>query len=407
MFEINLQTAQKPYGAVVLSLLLFVWFTGLFWQFMGFDLLVRFVESVLILFIFLVLGKTWFRSARAEIFFVCISVLFSLVVLAFLRDRIATYGNVLYLKTAFYLWFAIFLGLAVNQYIMLSAARQSLFVSCFGWGAVLLIGFIFVLALKESWAPGRVLLGSYIGDAYQGVSRVIALCILFAVLLRRSLPSLILVPGVLVGLLLLLSLNSFGAFFAVALAVGVLLKDAVFDGKVFLGYFIASLIVAGLCFLYFGGVEQLFNEKFWIRFYGKFDVEEAGDQSRFALITKGFELWLNNPDSLLFGVGPMNYACAVGYCDEYRHPHNLIADLLVWFGVFGILVFGYIFYVLIIAAKLYLSPGCVFENFVGALFLNSFFLAMVGGDLEQNRHLIFMIAFVHAFWLNRQFSSRG
>lgn len=401
MIKLCRRSVGEFFGAVIMASLLFVWLTGFFWQFIGLDLLVRSAELCLLVFSFRILIKSSFSLPRSSLFFIAFSIILSLVLITFLRDRNAPYTDVLYIKTFFYIVFSIFLGLAVYRYIEYSDIRKSVFLKCLGIFSLLLIGLVCVLAVLESWKPGRLLIGSYIGDSYQGVSRVIGLCVLFVVLLRRSLSSILSLSASIIGLTLLFSLNSFGAFFSIFLAASVLLKDAISDTRKFLAYLFIFLALISVVVFYLGGFEQFFNDLFWARLQEKLEFGEGDEQSRLVLAMKGFEFWLSDPASFLIGYGPMNYACAVGYCDEYRHPHNFIAELLTWFGIFGALIAGYIFYILYIAMRFYFYSKSFFENVIGVLFINYFLLAMIGGDLEQNRQFIFFASLVHISWLNR------
>lgn len=395
------RVASDYVRTVALSLLLFLWLTGFFWQILGLDLLVRVVESFLLIFILSVLSRSSFKIPRVSLFLACLLGFLLFILISFAHDRGADYIETLYLKTLGYLLLSIFLGLSVCRYLGHDATRRTAFLRSLGASSVLLIGFVFALALKESWRPGAVLLGTYLGDAYQGVSRVVGLCILLAVALRQSLPALSWLLGAIGGLLLLFSLNSFGAFFSVILAAGLILRKATSDSRSIALFFFTFLAGAAFLALNAGLLESVSNEGFWVRLQGKFDGSASDEQSRLMLMVAGLELWIKDFVSFMIGVGPMNYACNVGFCDGYRHPHNLFVNFLIWFGVFGIPIILFVLYLSLIALKYYLFSSHVLESLLGALFLNFFLLSMIGGDIEQNRHLIFIASLLFFFRCNR------
>jgi hypothetical protein len=76
-------------------------------------------------------------------------------------------------------------------------------------------------------------------------------------------------------------------------------------------------------------------------------------------------------------------------------------NFIILFGVFGIPIILFVLYLSLIALKYYLFSSHVLESLLGALFLNFFLLSMIGGDIEQNRHLIFIASLLFFFRCNR------
>ena len=136
------------------------------------------------------------------------------------------------------------------------------------------------------------------------------------------------------------------------------------------------------------GSQELLHS-FALRLSGKAHTSVFDYQSRPWLMMQALRLWLATAGSFVFGPGIMTYSCSVDYCSAYRHPHNLFLLGFVWFGLLFVPFCVLLLRTLVVATR-QLRTNSTPKQFVASLFLNYFLLAMVGGDFEQNRHLLFL-----------------
>jgi hypothetical protein len=242
--------------------------------------------------------------------------------------------------------------------------------------------------VKNHWAFGQTLIGSDIGGLYQGLSRMLSLLILLLVLLRDKVTKVLYFSMTLIFFALMLSFNSFGAFVAISIAIFIIFTS-VKRKLIFFAGLSSCLLLLFLSFEYISElpVYQLLID----RMLSKLDNSAVEEQSRYWLLMKGFEIWSRDLSSVVLGVGPFEYSCYVDFCSGYRHPHNLLLISLVWFGVFGFLLFFSFFYIFCRSVSHLLNKNIGLSiKVISALFINYFLLSLFGGDFEQNRHLIFL-----------------
>uniref|UniRef100_UPI003341D0B0 hypothetical protein n=1 Tax=Castellaniella defragrans TaxID=75697 RepID=UPI003341D0B0 len=377
----------------VLSFFFFAWMISFFWGFLGYEWIIRGIElavPVLSLIYLFSLKRKIKITIPAIALYVYIMMMMAI---AYLADVKTPYTGTLYLKTIYYFISASVSSYAFYEYLTRRRDRISEFCSLIPFFSACVIVAICILAFQLSWRPGQSLIGTYIGDSYQGVSRVLGLCVLIMACFRREVIFFMRWPIILVGILLLFALQSFGAFFAVILA-------AVFYARYHVGirswvFICLALLMLVVVFPFPEWLGSLDKNKFIDRFYGKLQFSSLGvEQDRLWLMTAGLKQWVGDIESFIFGVGPMKFACNVGYCDAYRHPHNIFVGVVVWFGVTGVPLAYIVIRALIKSIAGFLLSNEPFMIFISGITLNCFLLSFVGGDFEQNRQLIFLLVFM-------------
>lgn len=396
-------------NGIFISLFFFIWITGFFWQFIGCEGVVRFVELLSSLLAVTYLLNLKIKTSRMQFFIYFFVYLFLLIFFSYVRDVEAPYKDVLFLKTSYYIFFGIFSGVAFFDYFYKYKGRQEIFCRCNAIFSVIIIFWVLLLALQISWFPGLSLLGTYIGDSYQGISRIVSLCVLISICLNRYLPILIVIIAVFSGLLILLSLNSFGAFFAIILAAVFLARQKIYAG---ISHFLIFGVVVSLSIgfiVFFVDISDITVFKsLGERLQGKLLSQSVDDQQgRIWLMSAGLNFWISDVWSFVFGYGPMNYACSVGFCDAYRHPHNILVEVLVWFGLAGIPLILILMWMFYKSLFYFFMSKSSFTLVISAISLNCTLLALIGGDFEQNRYLIFISSVIIGFHIsNKRFKEK-
>jgi O-antigen ligase len=101
-----------------------------------------------------------------------------------------------------------------------------------------------------------------------------------------------------------------------------------------------------------------------------------------------FSNWLDRP---FVGHGTGSWPVLYRNLDHHTHPHNLIFELLVEFGLIGLALFGLLVYVLVRRVSLHRLRQDAALLCAVLLSLNAFINAMSTGDLTDNRNLFAML----------------
>lgn len=378
---------------VCAAAILFVWLMTFVFMVFSLSWVPRFAE--LLILSIAVVGFFWggrFISIPAFIFVVFLMIL---IVLSYVFDQPALYSKELYLKTLYYLVLCS-LGGVVYSRILFFGDNYILACKVLAWLAVITIfSLFFGLYYFIGWRLGGTLIGTEFGEYYQGLSRAIAMCVLLIVCVRVYLPVALVLVSLFVSVFLILGFNSMGAllgfFVSFLYYICSVARAGFFRFSISFSF---VLLVLAVAFFSVNLDETPVVARFLERLAEKFHSSAASSgENRLWLMLQGLSLWFDNLLYFFRGAGPMTYACEVGYCDSYRHPHNLFVMLAVWFGLLSFPISFAVIYLFFKAVGVILRQG--YGSVIAAIFMYLFLLSLIGGDIEQNRHLIF---FSFALW---------
>ena len=341
---------------------------------------------------FIVAAFLFSRRYRAlSMLLVPLILLFGVVLIAnFYFDQRHPYGLELYGKTLFYVPVALLAGAATGT-VLADRAVAIGFAKATGYGFAAFVITYAMYALSKGWRPGQLLLGTDVGEYYQGISRLLAVAVLALAALRPVINNVVVWICMPVGVVLVSAFLGAGALLGVLLAFLWLLAAsgraspfARLAGLFAVAVVVGALVYAFVAFDLFGPLLQ-FEE----RLAGKADSVAYGYESRPWLMLQGLKLWSSGTIEFLFGPGLLRYSCHVGHCVDFRHPHNLVILFLVWFGIMSIP------FLIALAGAAWRALGLLrsehpVNHLFGLLFVNYGALSLLGGDLEQNRHLFYV-----------------
>jgi len=390
-----IKISRDHLAAKLFAALFFIWTANYLWATTEMWWLARVSDviwSILVALFFLKVAS--YRSVVIKtvplfLFFLC------LICSHYIFDADHPYKTSLYSKTVFYVLVSVSSGCLLGQMLSSNEKRARIFMRYISWSFALLIIAYTIYSFTLGWNIVGSMLATEIGQYYQGISRLIATALIVVVSGKRYLPWPVLLLCIILGSLLIISFSGGGALIGVGLAAFLLFYSSMrgqnkISIKGLVGsVFIVSILVLALVVLDVGEVLSAYQE----RIFDKMNIDFSEYQSRPWLMAQGVKLWLEGPANLLVGMGILNYSLAVDYWAEYRHPHNLIILLLVWFGMFSIPIIVAIISCAKRALGL-LKSRSVLQNCASILFFLYLALSMIGGDIEQNRHLFFMCGFV-------------
>lgn len=352
----------------------------------------RLFELFIIAFSFFVLI---FRKVRVPKVYVALFLIFILMIFfSYFRDIYYKVDNIytleLYIKTLFYLALAF-----LSSYSLVCIYNEidlKLFNRLLVCSSIFILLYLVYLLYLEGWVFGTSLLNTNFGEFYQGLSRVLSTIFIILFVLRGEVNKFILIFILIFLIFILISFNSMGAFlFLVPFFLYFLLNIINLNIK----FIIFTILVFASCiFVYL--YMDLGDSEVYVKFLDRANSKVDSDveyQNRTWLQNQGLYLWMNSPFNLFFGPGPSMYSCFVDYCLSYRHPHNLFVLLLVWFGLLAVYPIIFIFKSLK-NSIVFLGSKSVDLNLFGFIYIYLLMLAMVGGDIEQNRSLIFFLFLV-------------
>lgn len=376
----------------MLSILFFVWSANYFWASIDAAWIGRAADLAWLLFLISVfMLSTSYRAVVLQI--APWLLLFGVILLTkCIFDMEHPYKLELYAKTLFYVNLATLAGVSLAVTISEEPVRTA-FSKTTGY---LFAGFVFLyLAYIAStgWRPGQLILNTDFGQYYQGISRLIAVAILVLASVRFLVGNLLVWICMPIGLVVIVSFLGAGALIGIALAFLWLIAAPLQSGRAAkITGIVAVIIVLGVFYIAATHLDVIGPIlQFASRLTEKADVPFYDFESRPWLMIEGLNLWVDNTASFLFGPGLLRYSCHVGYFDDLRHPHNIVILLLVWFGVLSIPFMLMLVHTGRCARRL-LQNADPTGNMMALLFFNYTAMAMIGGDLEQNRHLIFVAA---------------
>jgi hypothetical protein len=385
---------------IIMAAMFFVWSASYFWGAIGaswLNGLSAFVWLIVALFSFVVIGSSR-RNMKPPIL---LALGFSLVlVAAFLFDTWHPYKIELYLKTFLFVVASLSGGAAFFSILNLQFVNERDFSQWIGILSGLFVVGYFSYAVTLGWRPGATLLGTDLGDFYQGMSRLLSFAVVVVAAVSSTLNMLFVFVVLLTAFILILAFNSAGALLGLMIALMWLAISSIRNGR---GHWAArslGMIIIGCVFVYCIVLFDITTvvDGFADGLMHKVSSEGVDYHSRPWLILSGLTFWTSSLNNFLFGPGALNYSCAVDYCVGYRHPHNLFVLGAVWFGVPSVPLSVFWITTAYRSIKYLMRRNLAYSLFP-LLYLNYFLLSMVGGDWEQNRHLFFCAGFVWAMFI--------
>lgn len=341
--------------------------------------------------------------------------LVSAICFAWLKDDWSSpYTHVLYAKTLFYVPLSVlFAGQIVAELaVMPLDGRRYLQETLYGWTVAAVWALFLYLIFRYGWMPGQTLIGREIGEAYQGLSRFLGLAFLLLLFLGHARRAFLTGGTIVLCVTMIVAFNSMGAAFAILLAMAVW-PFVYLQGEEKKG--IAIIVVAAIIVIIYMAAPEVAGWEATDRFFQRATDKVIGWDSsvgRYQLMTEAVRLWFGGLSGFVFGPGAIEYACDVGFCSDYRHPHNYFANLVIWFGIFAIPM------MLFVGAQLCKAMRLMYrvrdEIRIFYILLSYYgFLAMIGGDFEQNRAFVFFLTVgfllnkVDKSWRVNAISARG
>jgi O-antigen ligase len=124
------------------------------------------------------------------------------------------------------------------------------------------------------------------------------------------------------------------------------------------------------------------------RFNIVFTEEEGGQSHRLAFWRESWHLWLAQP---LFGSGIGSWAIRYFNLDVERYPHNLILEVLVEFGIVGLLLLTAVVFTAVRGTSVRRLREDPVLMCAAMLCINMFIAAMTSSDLPGNRNFFAML----------------
>lgn len=371
----------------------------------------RLVDITIISFIILsvLLNNSNNYKINEKVFLVTIYFLI-IILFSFVRELLYGYINdytyTLYFKTFFYsllsLVFANRLFLVSRDYEYFEDVFSKVFVySVF----ISIIVFLFYF-YSIGWSVGTSFLFTEIGERYQGLSRVFGLFLLILFFLKDKSSVLLIYFFIVISVILIFSFNSFGVFFSIVTII------IYYVCKIKKINYLLSLMILSIFTFYIVDFFNLLDSELIVNLVSRGENKANSgnlEEGRSWLIEQAYDLWRSDIYSFVVGTGPIKYACYVGYCDTYRHPHNIFLLMLTWGGLASLPLILTIVYIAFILIKIFIKTSNFFLLFISSLTLYYLSLSFIGGDIEQNRFLIFFMLFTYLnykeFFINDKLNS--
>jgi len=374
----------------IYTFLIFGWFLGFVITNLLSPIIVRFFEVGLFLFFFIFILEVVKIPKKYLYFIIILIILVIMVLLKYFFDYHMFYSDMVYFKTIYVLFFSFLIALSsANYFVNLSEFEKDNFFKILVYYACLYtILFFSLLIFKYKWIPGSSLYFYEIGQYYQGMSRAIGLFFLIIILGRKYINLPLWFFLLFINLLIMISFNGGGAVFAVC--IGLMFYALI--------YKISIYKVAILPILIFISFNILSESESFIYFSERMMGKIESDNELFTrswLLSKGLEYWWTDKYNFIFGSGITSYSCYIDDCMTYWHPHNFFVLLLTWFGVFSMPIIFFILIFTTFTGFFIYSSGNKVHLFLFGLYLYYFLLALIGGDIEQNRHFIFLLIFTY------------
>lgn len=397
--KLSIKKSYLDLRTITFSVIFLIWTFNFLWPSIGMRLISRFGDIGWLL----IITICFFASGKFRIILVKVFPFYAffwiLLLLSFLNDGEHPYKVELYFKTAFYVPLAFTAGIVFASHFFLKKQQSfDYFIFFLGWATVLLVFMYSLYAVMLGWRIGQSLLGVDIGSYYQGISRIMAVSAMIVVVARSKLPEPIVLVTLALCLIIIIGFSGMGGMIGVLFAIVWFLRTTFFNIEIknsILKKTFAFFAILFLVFITINIGEGDANVRFARRLLEKFSQDGIdGSQGRGWLMLQGVALWMSGSlGDFMSGPGLINYSNSIGYFQDYRHPHNLFINGVVWFGAFFIPCMLLLAVILLKALK-FIFINNTFINFVSLMFLNYFMLAMIGGDFEQNRHLFFMMGSV-------------
>ena len=382
---------KSKFFTVIGTLILFFWLSSFAFNSLFSDLFGRIIDLLIVLYVVLVniFYKLWNKKFNLKIFIIYF-LYFSLIIFSIFRDLISnwinSYSFELYFKTIFYSMLAFSFARCLSYILKLQSDLVNTHLKYFAFLTCGFSLFFFLYFLKNGWHVGESLIYSNYANYYQGLSRVFGLFLIIIFFLREYLNFVLFILSLSLCLILIFSFNSFGVFFSI-IVIAVYLFSNIFKFKNFIIIFSCLFFIVNST-LFFSD-SKLMNDLL-NRAISKMEEGNTED-GRYWLVMQAYELWTSNLYNMLIGAGPIHYASKVGFSSSYRHPHNSIMLLLIWFGVLSLPYIIIIVFSFLKVLNTYIKSTNTVNLLISSLLLYYLLLSLIGSDIEQNRHLLFLI----------------
>ncbi len=321
-----------------------------------------------------------FRLIVSKIF---LPIFFSILYLFLLYIRDNYYDQPdIYLKTALSLLLSFFMGTSIGWYMY--KKNFNFFIKICIFIILCILCFFIYILFSYGWSLGDSILSiEALGEYYQGIARVFSSFLIVFSFVSLNHIIIFIVPYIII-IIIIISYASIGASLGIFMSLFILLKNFFTGYFKFIVFLLLLLFIASFSLNIFLEDSKVVNY-FIERILSKFSDDTANnDHNRLYLMSQGFSIWLSDTKSFLWGPGILEYSNQV-FEGKYKHPHNLYANLVVFFGFFG-LILSILITFLILKFTLFLGIiKTTSYHFLYYIFLYLFGLALIGGDLDQNR----------------------
>lgn len=371
-------------------LLLFLWFLNFVTTNLVSPFIAKFVEIIQLLICFTYIVKLKYIK---KYYFVSLIILLNfifLIILKYLFDYKISYTSLVYFKTVYYLIFSILMSITYSSMFINSdiGIRKRIIQTIVTYCVLTTLALFIYLRVRYSWEPGKALYYYDVGKYYQGMSRASGLLFLIILLCKKYVMKIFWLVTLIINLLLIVSFNGGGALFAIFIGLTFYLLNYRVKVTEFL-----TLVASFIWFYLF-----ISNSDSFDLFTNRMNNKLSSDEDTFTrswLVEKGIELWWNDTNNFIFGSGIVHYSCYIDNCLTYWHPHNFFVLLITWFGLFSLPLILLIVILTICIFIRTITTKDLSHVTIYAVYLYYFLLSMVGGDIEQNRHFIFLIFFCY------------
>lgn len=306
------------------------------------------------------------------------------------------------LKTSRFISFNIFLfigGLSIGSSDTSSKRFINiLFILLFVYGLVYVYFFKDVIGMNIKEFADYHLRFTLIGNPI-GVGRIFSVMVIISLIyfLREKSNKIIYMIGILLGLIITLATNSRGPLVALILTIFIYLalfseiekKKILMIALVLLIVFISLLSILPKNFVSrytFGLSKEVHISKKEIKVF-------STSKERETYLAQSISYLSRNPHKILFGIGTGSFSYISKNIDARLYPHNIFIEIILEFGIVGILLFilPFIFLIIDFIRYRHTFSGYSYSNLVLWIVLTILFFlnAQVSGDINDNRLLWF------------------
>lgn len=340
------------------------------------------------------------KSRHFRFFFLKYSIyllLFVLMELVFmLNDKFSDWIVSVHLSNIYFTFIAFVLGKNFSYFFLSKYFNRSYFFFACAFLASSFLIYYFYIMISSNWNFYTSLPYTDLAEYYQGVGRIMTLITIFLLHNIPKNPIRWLLASF--AIYIILDYRSIGAGFGVAILFLYMISKTLLSKKPqnIIILILSSLIVY-LLLSYFGIIDYFVNsyELFNTRLEGKIEYE-----SRQYYLEVAQKLIFESPYNFIFGVGPLNFNDYLGQIsgDRYLYVHNVFLELLIYFGIFGVIFFVVIIRALYINFRYFFNSRDPLLNLLSVLFTFYFLLANIGSDFSGNRFFINVMVMIYSLY---------